>query len=307
MSDSYDSFEQQRNRRSRIQTLKTRIMTFIVLWMVMMALVMGFLCYKVFSLQRQINAILTNSGEPVAVNNTVTGTGGYNEEGIINSFGDTAKDNIALPEDTLKVYLTFDDGPSANTNKILDILDDYNVKATFFVVGREDEESLAVYKRIVDEGHTLGMHSYTHNYSEVYASVDSFSSDLERLRNLLYSTTGEDCKFFRFPGGSSNQVSNLGMASFIRYLNDQGLTYVDWNVQSGDATTQVYTADDIVENVLSGVIKYKTSIVLMHDAEAKQTTVDALPAMIEQLQAKGVLFSGIDEDTTVIQHVTLQD
>ena len=126
----------------------------------------------------------------------------------------------------------------------------------------------------------------------------------KRQQNYLYDITGEDCHYYRFPGGSSNQVSNTDMKEFIKYLNDQDVTYFDWNVTSGDATSQAYTADELVDNVLEDVVKYKTSVVLLHDANTKETTVEALGPMIEALQAQGVELLPITEDTTVIQHIS---
>ena len=201
-------------------------------------------------------------------------------------------------------FLTFDDGPSCLTEKYLDILDSEGVKATFFVVGKEDEESQEMYKRIVNEGHTLGMHSYSHKYSVIYDSLENFEDDFTKIQNYLYDITGEDCHYYRFPGGSSNQVSNTDMKEFIKYLNDQDVTYFDWNVTSGDATSQAYTADELGDNVLEDVVKYKTSVVLLHDANTKETTVEALGPMIEALQAQGVELLPITEDTTVIQHIS---
>ena len=223
---------------------------------------------------------------------------------IVQSLVAEDESNKAQPGDQLKVYLTFDDGPSSNTAAILDTLAQYNVKATFFVVGKEDEESQEMYKRIVNEGHTLGMHSYSHKYSVIYDSLENFEDDFTKIQNYLYDITGEDCHYYRFPGGSSNQVSNTDMKEFIKYLNDQDVTYFDWNVTSGDATSQAYTADELVDNVLEDVVKYKTSVVLLHDANTKETTVEALGPMIEALQAQGVELLPITEDTTVIQHIS---
>jgi len=202
--------------------------------------------------------------------------------------------------------LTFDDGPSENTDAILDTLDDYGVKATFFVVGKTDEDSIARYQRIVNEGHTIGMHSYSHQYSDIYSSLDAFQTDLSKIQNTIYDATGVDTNLYRFPGGSSNQVSNTDMTEYIRYLNEQGITYYDWNVSCGDATSQAYTADELVDNVMSDVVKYKTSVVLLHDADSKTQTVEALPKLIESLQSVGAMILPISDDTTVIQHVTLQ-
>ena len=115
----------------------------------------------------------------------------------------TENEEIALK----RVYLTFDDGPSSNTSKILDILKEKNVKATFFVVGRLSDTTTPMYKRIVDEGHSIGMHSYTHKYDEIYKDTDSFIYDVEKIQLLIYEQTGIMSKLYRFPGGSSNTVS----------------------------------------------------------------------------------------------------
>ena len=114
-------------------------------------------------------------------------------------------------------------------------------------------------------------------------------------------------KYYRFPGGSSNKVSNLDMSEFISYLNQQGVTYFDWNVSSGDATSQAYTTDELIQNVMGDVTKYKTSVVLLHDATSKTTTADSLAALIEQLQSARAEILPIDEDTTPIQHVRIDD
>lgn len=202
-----------------------------------------------------------------------------------------------------KVYLTFDDGPSTGTEEILTILRQYNVKATFFVVGKEDEYSMEMYEKIVEEGHTLGMHSYSHQYSTIYQSVEDFAKDIERLEKLLKEATGEDVKLFRFPGGSSNLVSNIGMQEFIKYLNDEGITYFDWNVSSGDATSKSLEPEALVQNVIQDVGIYRNSVVLMHDAVDKPNTVEALPMLLEELQKMDVDILPITEDVKSIQHI----
>ena len=178
-----------------------------------------------------------------------------------------------------KVYLTFDDGPSANTDQILDILDEYGVKATFFVVGKEGYNDQ--YRRIVEEGHTLGMHSYSHVYRDIYESVEAYGQDLEKLHTYLYELTGVDSRIVRLPGGSSNTVSKDKIQDIIAYLGQQGMTYYDWNVSSGDAASGYVSAQQIADNVLNHVSEHHTSIVLMHDASGKNTTVEALPIILE--------------------------
>lgn len=204
---------------------------------------------------------------------------------------------------TSKVYLTFDDGPSQNTDEILDILNQYGVKATFFVVGKEDEYSKEMYRRIVEEGHTLGMHSYSHKYSILYDSIDAFVSDITRLQDYLYEITGVKTNLFRFPGGSSNLVSNIEMNEFISYLNVQGITYYDWNVSSGDATNREISIEQLVNNVITDVSKYQNSVVLMHDADNKTNTVKALPEIIEKLLEMEADIEIINDSTTPIQHI----
>jgi peptidoglycan/xylan/chitin deacetylase (PgdA/CDA1 family) len=202
-----------------------------------------------------------------------------------------------------KVYLTFDDGPSTYTADILDILADYEIKATFFVTGKTDKQSKKLYKRIVEEGHTLGMHSYSHIYGKIYNSIEDFDKDFTKLWKLLYDTTGNKPSIFRFPGGSDNLVNKNGMDKFIRYLNEASITYYDWNVVNGDATGVVYTKEQLIDNVLEGVTKKDTSIVLMHDAQTKKTTVDSLPGLLNILIAEDAQILPIDKDTKPIQMI----
>ena len=202
-----------------------------------------------------------------------------------------------------KVYLTFDDGPSIYTDEILDILAEYQVKATFFVVGKTDSRSKKLYQRIVDEGHSLGMHSYSHRYSEIYNSVEDFAKDFTKLWELLYDTTGYKPSIFRFPGGSDNKVNKNGMEDFIRYLNEADIVYFDWNVLNGDATGVTYTKKQLIQNVLDGVAIKDKSIVLLHDAQTKKTTVDSLPGLLDKLISGGAQILPLDKDVNPIQMI----
>jgi peptidoglycan/xylan/chitin deacetylase (PgdA/CDA1 family) len=216
---------------------------------------------------------------------------------------DINADNLAEEGDVHRVYLTFDDGPSSNTSEILDILSEYDVKATFFVSGKEDDESKELYQRIVNEGHTLGMHSYSNKYSVIYQSQEAFEEDYQKLYDYLYEVTGQECRYYRFPGGSSNQISNVPMGNLIEYLNQQQTVYFDWNVSAGDAASSAYTSAEIVENVMQDVVKYKTSVVLLHDSQEQSATVAAIGPLIEALQEIDAEILPIDEDTPVIQYV----
>ena len=313
MSDKPENgLKQELDRRKRINRIKSIIVSFVGIWMLASVILCATLFVKVIHLENNLNKVLQNMPQVEQVENEETknspdaDTGKNVEYGKQDQTGqDDANKKKADDGEKLKVYFTFDDGPSTNTQQILDILKQYNVKATFFVIGKTDDLSKEMYKKIVEEGHTLGMHSYSHKYSVIYDSMSAFEQDFNQIHDYLKEVTGVDCKDYRFPGGSSNQVSNSDMREFIRYLNDRGITYYDWNVSSGDATSQAYTADELIQNVMGDVTKYKTSVVLMHDSAVKPATVEALPALIEQLQGIGAEILPIDENTATVHHVSI--
>ena len=185
------------------------------------------------------------------------------------------------------VYLTFDDGPSPRTEEILNILKEKDVKATFFVIGREDEYSKSLMRRIVEEGHTIAMHSYTHNYKEIYVSVEAYLADMERLFNLVSETTGQTPTIFRFPGGSINAYNSGIYQDLIAEMLRRGFVPFDWNISSQDAAGKPLAAEVLTYNVTAGAGKLSRGVVLMHDAAAKATTVQALPGIIDALRAQG--------------------
>ena len=202
-------------------------------------------------------------------------------------------------------YLTFDDGPSVNTMKILDILDRYNVKATFFVIYHGGMTKQ--YKAIVSRGHTLALHSYTHDYSKIYKSEKAYFADLKKIHDYVEDVTGVDSRIIRFPGGSSNTVSNKYNKGIMKTLKKsvakKGYYYHDWNVDSTDAAGHNRKASLLLKNVKSGTGKRKVINVLMHDTgKSKMTTVEALPSIIEYLKKQGYSFEAITEDSTLIQH-----
>ncbi len=302
MDIANEGLEKQRAKRKRVARMKKMIVYTIIIFMLLTLFVMTFLCIEVVSLQRQINELSSKIGD----SHEVIGIEKMADDSTLdNVYRVDNIDNIAEEGDIPKVYLTFDDGPSENSDAILDILDDYNVKATFFVCGKDVETYGDVYRRIVDEGHSIGMHSYSHNYSKIYQSADAFADDFNKIHSLIAETTGVDTKLYRFPGGSSNKVSNTSMSVFIKYLNDHGIVYYDWNIASGDATSKAFSADELVDNVMNDVVKYKTAVVLLHDQADKSTTVEALPRLIEALNNAGVMILPITDDTTIIQHVSV--
>lgn len=203
-----------------------------------------------------------------------------------------------------KVYLTFDDGPSAYTDEILDILDQYDVKATFFVVGKETDSAREALQDIVARGHTLGMHSYSHKYREIYQSVEDFAEDFTKLRDYLYEVTGVTSSVYRFPGGSSNTISRIDMHEFADYLAEQEVVFFDWNISSGDGAKERQSVEELVKNATSDIEKHGTSIILMHDSVSKGTTVEALPIIIENILAmEDAEILPITDDTEPVQHI----
>ncbi len=216
--------------------------------------------------------------------------------------------NDVMAEEGRKVYLTFDDGPSIYTEELLDILAEYDVKATFFVTGKDKEGYGDIYRRIVEEGHTLGMHSYSHEYSNIYASLDNFREDLEMLQDFLYEETGVVSRYYRFPGGSSNKVTSTDIHEMISYLNDANISYFDWNVSAGDATSISVSSEQIINRVMEQLPSRRVAVVLMHDAKEKRSTVDALPELIEKIQGMDdkTEILPVTEETMLIQHVTYE-
>lgn len=233
---------------------------------------------------------------------------GTKESGQAPEDTDKAQENTEEITAAHKVYLTFDDGPGANTQDILDILEEYDVKATFFVVGEACEKAEEELKKIVEAGHTLGMHSYSHKYSEIYASVDSFAEDLKKQQDYLYEVTGVKSTIYRFPGGSSNTVSDISMKEFAKYLDSQGIRFFDWNISSGDGGSYLFPTETIIDNCMKNIGKYSVSVILMHDSPTKTTTREALPKIIEKiLDMEDTAILPITEGTEPVQHISWQD
>lgn len=206
-------------------------------------------------------------------------------------------------EEEKVVYLTFDDGPSEVTESILNVLDKYGVKATFFVTNG-DENYHHLIQKAFNQGHSIGLHTFSHNYQEIYSAPYLYFKDLELIDNLVFDLIGIHSKIIRFPGGSSNTVSvkyNEGIMSYLTTeLIKLGYQYYDWNVSSGDATGGTVTSKDIVIDSINSNAKYIN--LLMHDSSNKQTTVDALPEIIEYYLSKGYEFKVIDEKAYVSHH-----
>lgn len=200
------------------------------------------------------------------------------------------------------IYLTFDDGPSNNTSKILDILKQEDIKATFFLVNFNSSYNPAV-KRIYDEGHSIGIHSYTHNYKLIYSSVSAYFDDLNKMNDKIKTITGSDTKLLRFPGGSSNTISSFNkgiMTTLVKEVTNAGYHYFDWNVDSSDAWS-ARNSNDVYNNVINN-LKNGTNIVLMHDLSSNEKTVNVLEKIIKDAKEKGYTFANITMNTKEIHH-----
>ena len=208
-------------------------------------------------------------------------------------------DNAVNPGDKV-VYLTFDDGPGPYTEKLLDILDRYNVKATFFVTnGKPDYQNLIAQE--AQRGHTVAIHSASHDYAKIYQSVDAYFADFDEMNSIITAQTGKAADLVRFPGGSSNTVSRKYspgiMTELTKEVVQKGYKYYDWNINSGDAG-ETTDPNVIIENVTSKLSKDRENVILMHDI--KPYTRDALERIIKIVKERGYQFDKITTKTDMM-------
>lgn len=201
------------------------------------------------------------------------------------------------------IYLTFDDGPSTtSTPKVLDILKEKGVNATFFIINYNEKTEQLV-KRAVSEGNAIGIHGYSHDYSQIYSSVDNCYQNIIKLQDKIFNTTGNRVKILRFPGGSSNTVSRKYCKGIMTEITNkvlkEGFKYFDWNVLSGDSG-DVKTSDGVYNNVTKGLKPERNNIVLMHDFSGNNKTIEALPKIIDYAKVNGYKFEVITTDTQMI-------
>ncbi|MEW9670635.1 exo-beta-N-acetylmuramidase NamZ domain-containing protein [Ammoniphilus sp. 3BR4] len=203
-------------------------------------------------------------------------------------------------------YLTFDDGPSGLTGQVLDILKEHQVKATFFVIGKNIKGHEQQLKRMNAEGHVVAGHTFSHNYNKIYHNVEGFFQDLNEGNKTIERVIGVKPAFFRFPGGSNNSVSKNAqdpnlygknqwvMNDIVKESMKRGLTYFDWNVSLGDASPTGYTPESALQRVKEGAKNKKEVVVLSHDTATKLNTVKALPSIIQLLKDEGFTFRTLD-------------
>lgn len=192
-----------------------------------------------------------------------------------------------------KVYLTFDDGPSKLTLEVLKVLDEHQVKATFFVVGSKCESYHSVINKIKSGGHALGLHSYSHNYSNLYSNFENFYNEMKRTQEIIKNITGDEVNIIRFPGGSYKRLNK----DFYNYLENLNFKIYDWNLSCGDGTSPTPSPEQMVINSTENYNKYKDIILLMHSRDTDKNTLEALPKIIEFYKSKNYKFEVITKET----------
>lgn len=294
-------------KRKRINLYKRIIITAILACILIPCILCVILLVRVGALEKKVEELQSLAvwkvQESIQPETTEASVQNESEEPSETEQADAPEAETTQADNRKRVYLTFDDGPSSHTNEILDILKEYDVKATFFVVGKTDEASRAAYRRIVEEGHTLGMHSYSHVYEAVYASREEFERDFLKLQTYLYEETGVLSVYYRFPGGSSNTISRVDMQEFISCLHEHGVEYFDWNVSNGDGMSRIPAVDEMLENVMRDIPLYHEAVVLMHDDANKHRTVESLKTLIEMLTEQDCVLLPIDSTVEPVQHI----
>ncbi|MDE7439674.1 MAG: polysaccharide deacetylase [Clostridia bacterium] len=198
------------------------------------------------------------------------------------------KDNASFADARTEkaVYLTFDDGPSDRvTPKILDVLKEENVKATFFIVGSAAENRKYLIEREVNEGHTVAVHSYSHRYGEIYSSTENLLNDIDKCNKLIKSVTGNYSDVYRFPGGSYGLSDKL-----VSAVKERGIKYVDWNASVRDAEYYSAPPEILYQSAVDTSKGHDTVILLAHDSTTKTTTAEALKKIIKYFKSQNFVF-----------------
>lgn len=198
-----------------------------------------------------------------------------------------SKDTLA--DDQKTIYLTFDDGPSKTTLEVLDVLDSYNIKGTFFIIGSLAEENPKIIMEIYQRGHLIGNHTYSHKSDEIYASESNLIDEINKTNKVIKEIVPEyDEKIFRFPYGS------FKYKSLEKTVERMGYSHFNWNLDAGDSGLITISTDQIIKNVMKD-IKYQKSVILFHDSYGKDTTPLALRVIIERLLSKGYCFETLND------------
>ena len=180
-------------------------------------------------------------------------------------------------------------------------MEKYDLKATFFVVPQRTAECYAIMKQIVDSGHSIGVHSASHVYEDIYSSVEAYLADFYEAWNMIYEATGVKTEIFRFPGGSKNDFNGDTRDAIIEEMTRRGFRFYDWNVDSNDAGGATWS--EMFESIPADIDGNYRSIVLMHDSAPRENTVYVLEDIIKLLIQKGYKFDRINNDTQPVQFI----
>lgn len=192
------------------------------------------------------------------------------------------------------IYLTFDDGPSYKvTDRVLDILKENEVQATFFLIGNQIEGREDVVKRIYDEGNSIGLHTYTHKFNRIYCNEDKFIQEMIDCRNEINKVVGISPNIIRFPGGSCKHLSK----SYLKKLHDNNFKIYDWNLDSTDGLYPKLSSDKLYRRAIKGSEDLPNAILLMHCTDMHKNTCKVLPKIIKYYKEQGYEFKTITEDT----------
>lgn len=213
---------------------------------------------------------------------------------VYSPFVSGVSETVTVMEESKMVYLTFDDGPSPRTPEILDVLKKHDVKATFFVINSK-EEYIPYLQRAIEEGHTIGVHSASHKYKEIYRSVDAYLEDFTKCYKYIFDNTGYEATIFRFPGGSVNNYNSSVRKDIALEMSRRGFIYFDWNVESNDSRRNM-SVDAVYNNVINGCNGKNRAVVIMHDSTGKKSTVQALDRIITKLKEDGWQFAALTNE-----------
>ena len=275
-------------RKRRVRRIKRIIVGTCIALLILPTILTIILMIKVFSLEKEVAELQAGRLE------LEQQTAELKEAAI-------TSEPTKVPEKK-KVYLTFDDGPGSRTEEILDILKENEIKATFFVTGKAGDEAEKIYKKIVKGGHTLGMHSYSHIYDEIYESKETFSKDFKKLYDYLHDVTGYEPQWYRFPGGSTSEHIQLPLETFTDVLESKNVRYMDWNVISPDISNPSAKKEQIASGIAESVSQFDTSVVLLYDSADRPVTLKALPLIIEKLKKENYELLPLDDDTPLVRH-----
>lgn len=204
------------------------------------------------------------------------------------------EENQLVQKEQKVAYLTFDDGPSKVTREVLKTLKEHNIHATFFLIGSQITADMEeIVKQLAEDGHTIGIHTYTHKGKEIYQSKDAYLEDFEKAADRIEEVTGQRPTIFRFPWGSTNKYLKSIGKDVITELESRGYTYYDWNVSAEDSVGKP-TRDSILRNINKDYKKYNHPIILMHDSSINELSAQTLPQIISNLKDSGYQFDTLD-------------